>query len=95
MHGYLNLLVAAGVAEAAGAAAVRADEVVDALARLLRLRTSPVLTVGGVLEWPGDDGPLTEGPLDEIAPSARALLRGIGTCSFDEPVADARALRLL
>lgn len=95
MHGYLNLLVAAGVAEAAGAAAVRADEVVAALARLLRLRSRPIFTSTGVLEWPGEDGPITEGPLHDIAASARALLRGIGTCSFEEPVADARALGLV
>lgn len=95
MHGYLNLLVAAGVAEAAGAAAVRADEVVAALARLLRLRSRPILTSTGVLEWPGEDGPITEGRLHDIAASARALLRGIGTCSFEEPVADARALGLV
>lgn len=94
MHGYLNLLVAAGVAEAAGAAAVRAPEVVDAIARILQLTRTPMFTAGGVLEWLDGDRPLTEGPLHEIAPGARALVRGIGTCSFEEPVADARALGL-
>ena len=94
MHGYLNLLVAAGVAEAAGAAAVRAPEVVAALARILTLTSRPVLTPTGVLTWHDGPGPLTEGPLHDIAPSARALVRGIGTCSFDTPRADARSLDL-
>jgi hypothetical protein len=94
MHGYLNLLVAAGVAEAAGAAAVRAPEVVDAIARILQLTRTPMFTAGGVLEWVDGNGPLTEGPLHEIAPGARALVRGIGSCSFEDPVADARALGL-
>lgn len=94
MHGYLNLLIAAGVAEAAGAAAVRAPEVVDAIARILQLTRRPVFTAGGVLEWTDGNGPLTEGPLHELAPGARALVRGIGTCSFDEPVSEARALGL-
>jgi hypothetical protein len=95
MHGYLNLLIAAGVAQAAGPAAMRAPEVVHALARILSLTSRPVLTPGGVLEWRDGSGPLTEGPLHELAPGARALLRSIGTCSFDDPVADARALALL
>ena len=94
-HGYLNLLVAAGVAEAAGAAAVRAPDVIATLARILQLTTRPVLTPGGILEWCDDGGPRTEGPLHEIAPSARALLRGIGTSAFDTSVTDARALGLL
>ena len=95
MYGYLNLLIAAGVAQAAGPAAMRAPEVVHALARILSLTSRPVLTPGGVLEWRDGNGPLTEGPLHELAPGARALLRSIGTCSFDDPVADARALALL
>lgn len=94
MHGYLNLLVAAGVAEAAGAAAVRAPEVVAALARILTLTSRPALTATGVLAWRDEAGPLTEGPLHDIAPSARALVRGIGTCAFDAPVAEARQLTL-
>ncbi len=93
--GYLNLLVAAGVAESAGAAAVRAPEVVAALARLLSLTSPPVISAGGVLEWAASDGPLTEGRLHDIAASARALVRGIGTCWFEEPVAEARALHLV
>ncbi len=95
MLGYLNLLVAAGVAEAAGAAAVRAPEVVAALARLLTLTSPPVISAGGVLEWLGSDGPLTEGRLCDIAASARALVRGIGTCWFEEPAAEAQALHLV
>lgn len=93
--GYLNLLVAAGVAEAVGAAAVRAPEVVAALARLLALTSTPVISAGGVLEWAGDNGPLTEGRLGDMAASARALVRGIATHAFDDAVADARALHLV
>jgi hypothetical protein len=94
MHGYLNLVIAAGVAQSAGPAAVRAPEVVDALARILSLRSTPIFTPGGVLEWLDEDGPLTEGPLLALSPAARALLRSIGTCSFEEPVADAHGLGL-
>ncbi len=94
-HGYLNLLVAAGVAQAAGAAAVRAPEVIVTLARLLQLTGRPLFTAGGNLEWSDAGGPRTEGPLHDIAPSARALLRGIGTSAFDASVTDARGLGLL
>lgn len=93
--GYLNLVLAAGVAEGAGRAAVQSLEVQEAVRRLLALQNVPHWIGHSAIEWCGDHGPIIEGPIDQFAIAGRAVIRSIGTCSFDEPVADGRHIRLL
>ena len=95
MLGYLNLVLAAGIAEGAGRAAVQSAEVRATVSRLLSVTTTPAWVGHAQVEWRGPRGPIIEGPLDHFAVSGRALIRSIGTCSFDEPVADARRLGLV
>lgn len=95
MFGFLNLVLGAGIAEGAGRAAAQSAEVCATVAHLLGVASPPAWLGHGGLEWRGDHGPVIEGPLDQFAVSGRALVRSIGTCSFEEPIADARRLGLL
>ena len=93
--GFLNLLIAAGVAEGAGRAAAQSAEVCATVEHLLVLDAPPTWSGHSQVEWGDSRGPIVEGPIDQFAVAARALVRSIGTCSFDEPVADARRTGLL
>jgi hypothetical protein len=95
MFGYLNVVLAAGIAEGAGRAAVQSAEVCATVARLLSVTTTPSWRGHAQVEWRGPRGPIIEGPLEQFAVSGRALIRSIGTCSFSEPVADARRIGLI
>lgn len=94
MHGFLNLVLAAGVAEGAGRAAVQSPEVMATVERLLALTDAPHFAGHAVIEWPAGSKAIIEGPLEPFAISGRALVRSIGTCSFEEPVGEAKALGL-
>ncbi|MDQ3592410.1 MAG: hypothetical protein M3386_05860 [Actinomycetota bacterium] len=95
MFGYLNLVLAAGIAEGAGRAAVQSGDVIATVERLLSVTEPPRLAGHSVIDWHGAHGPIIEGPLEPFAVSGRALVRSIGSCSFDQPVAEARALGLV
>lgn len=95
MLGFLNLVLAAGIAEGAGRAAAQSAEVCDTVAHLLSVTTPPSWIGHAQVEWCGPHGPIIEGPLDTFVVSGRALIRSIGTCSFDEPVEGARRIGLL
>jgi hypothetical protein len=95
MLGFLNVVLAAGIAEGAGRAAVQSLEVCATVARLLSVTTTPSWVGHALVEWRGPRGPIIEGPLEDFAVSGRALIRSIGTCSFDEPVAGARGIGLI
>jgi hypothetical protein len=95
MFGFLNLVLAAGIVEGAGRAAAQSAEVCATVAHLLTVSTAPTWLGHSVFEWRGDHGPVVEGPLEQFAVSGRALVRSIGTCSFEEPIADARRIGLL
>lgn len=95
MYGYLNLVLAAGVAAGAGRAAVRSPEVLATIERVLSLTEAPRFVSPSVVEWRGPRGPIIEGPLESFALAGRALIRSIGSCSFEEPVNEARGLALL
>lgn len=95
MNGFLNLLLAAGIVEGAGRAAAHSIEVCATVAHLLGVTTTPTWHGHAGIEWAGDHGPVIEGPLDQFAVSGRALVRSIGTCSFEDPIADARRIGLL
>ena len=77
MLGYLNVVLAAGIAEGAGRAAVQSREVGATVARLLSVTTSPSLVGHAQVEWRGPHGPIIEGPLEHFAVSGRALIRSI------------------
>ena len=93
--GYLNLVMAAGVAEGAGRAAVQSDEVQAAVCRLLAVEQTPHWVGHAALEWRGDHGPIIEGPIDQFAIAGRGLIRSIGTCWLEEPMATGRAVGLI
>lgn len=95
MFGYLNLVLAAGIAEGAGRAAVQSAEVCATVARLLSVTTTPSWLGHAQVDWRGPRGPIIEGPLEQFAVSGRAVIRSIGTCSFSEPVAEARRIGLI
>ena len=95
MFGFLNVVLGAGIAEGAGRAAVQSVEVGATVAHLLSLRTPPSWVGHAAVEWRGANGPIIEGPLDHFAVSGRALIRSVGTCSFEEPVEDARRIGLI
>jgi hypothetical protein len=95
MLGYLNLVLGAGIAEGAGRAAVQSRDVRATVTRLLSLTTTPSWVGHAQVEWRGPGGPIIEGPLEHFAVAGRALIRSIGTCSFSEPVADARRIGLI
>jgi hypothetical protein len=95
MFGFLNVVLGAGIAEGAGRAAVQSVEVGAAVAHLLSLRTTPSWRGHTAMEWRGTNGPVIEGPLDHFAVSGRALIRSVGTCSFEEPVEEARRIGLV
>lgn len=95
MLGYLNLVLAAGIAEGAGRSAVQSAEVSATVARLLSVTNIPSWIGHAQVDWRGPHGPIIEGPLEQFAVSGRALIRSIGTCSFEEPVEDARRIGLI
>jgi hypothetical protein len=79
MHGFLNVLAAAAL--------LAAGHHVDAMLPLLEERDAAELTFGDEgLAWRGHEARLT------AAHTARRLLRSFGSCSFDEPVEQLRAL---
>jgi hypothetical protein len=93
--GYLNLILAAGIAEGAGRAAAQSADVASTVAHLLSLRSSPRWVGHAAIEWQGEHGPIIEGPLDHFAVAGRALIRSIGTHTFEAPVEDARRIGLV
>lgn len=93
--GYLNLVLAAGIAEGAGRAAVQSREVQATVCRLLALQHPPNWVGHNAIEWCGDHGPIIEGPLDQFAVAGRGIIRSIGTCSFADPLDDARQTGLI
>jgi hypothetical protein len=93
--GYLNLVLAAGIAEGAGRAAVQSREVQATVCRLLALQNPPNWVGHHAVEWSGDHGPIIEGPLDQFAIAGRGVIRSIGTCSFEDPLDDARQIGLM
>jgi hypothetical protein len=95
MLGFLNVVLAAGIAEGAGRAAAQSPEVGATVAHLLSLSNPPSWIGHHQIEWSGPHGPVIEGPVDDFAVAGRALIRSIGTCSFEEPVDDARRIGLL
>ena len=95
MLGYLNVVLGAGIVEGAGRSASQSREVRTAVAHLLGVQTAPTWLGHGLIEWRGSHGPVIEGPLDHFAMAGRGLVRSIGTCSFEEPVSDARRIGLL
>lgn len=95
LFGYLNLVLAAGIVEGAGRSAAQSPEVRATVAYLLSVQTAPSWLGHALVEWCGDHGPIIEGPLDPFAVSGRALVRSVGTCSFEEPVEDARRIGLV
>ncbi|BCS33165.1 hypothetical protein TBR22_A23920 [Luteitalea sp. TBR-22] len=95
MIGFLNLVLAAGIAEGAGRAAAQSPEVCATVSHLLGVSSAPSWLGHSVVEWRGDHGAVIEGPLDQFAVAGRALVRSIGTCSFEEPVTEARGIGLL
>jgi hypothetical protein len=95
MLGFLNVVLGAGIAEGAGRAAVQSAEVGATVAHLLSITGLPAWVGHDQVEWGGAHGPTIEGPLDQFAVSGRALIRSIGTCSFEEPVDGARRIGLI
>jgi hypothetical protein len=95
MLGYLNVVLAAGIAEGAGRAAAQSPDVCATVAHLLSVTSVPTWRGHEQVDWSGPHGSIIEGPLEPFAISGRALIRSIGTCSFEEPVADARRIGLL
>ena len=95
MFGFLNLVLGAGIVEGAGRAAAQSVEVNATVARLLGVRGHPTWLGHSSIEWRGANGPIIEGPLEPFSVSGRALIRSIGTCSFEEPVEDARRIGLI
>ena len=80
MHGFLNLLVAALLVRT-GAAAADAQ-------RALEVRDAREFTLGeDAIGWQGHTFTAAA-----CADTRTHLLRSVGSCSFDEPVADLRAL---
>jgi predicted NUDIX family NTP pyrophosphohydrolase len=94
MLGFLNVVLGAGIAEGAGRAAVLSAEVGATVAHLLSVDAVPAWVGHDQIEWGGPHGPTIEGPLDQFAVAGRALIRSIGTCSFEAPVEDARRIGL-
>ena len=95
MFGYLNVVLAAGIAEGAGRSAAQSPEVRATVSHLLSVRTAPAWVGHALVDWRGARGPIVEGPLDPFAVAGRALVRSVGTCSFVEPVTDARRVGLV
>jgi hypothetical protein len=95
MLGFVNVVLAAGIAEGAGRAAAQSAEVRATVAHLLSVTGAPTWVGHDQIEWCGPHGPVIEGPLDHFAIAGRALIRSIGTCSFEEPVGEARRIGLL
>ena len=95
MLGYLNVVLAAGIAEGAGRGAAQSAEVRATVAHLLSVTSAPSWMGHAQVDWSGPHGPIIEGPLDQFAMSGRALIRSIGTCEFEEPIADARRIGLI
>ena len=95
MFGFLNLVLAAGIAEGAGRAAAQSPDVAAAVARLLTVTREPTWVGHAQVDWGDGRRPIIEGPLEPFAVAGRAIIRSIGTCSFDEPVGDARRIALV
>ncbi len=95
LFGFLNLVLGAGIAEGAGRAAAGSGEVRATIARLLEAQEVPSWVGHAAVEWRGPHGPIIEGPVEQFAVAGRALIRSVGTCSFEEPVADARRVGLV
>lgn len=95
MLGFVNLVLAAGVAEGAGRAAAQSAEVIATVAGLLGVTNTPTWVGHTQVDWRGPHGPIIEGPLGAFAVSGRGLIRSIGTCSFEEPIEDARRVGLI
>ncbi len=84
MHGFLNVYGAALLAHAHGLSAAELEPVIaDTDARSFRLDASG-------FAWRG-----TLVPAARIATLREGMLGGYGSCSFDEPVTDLRALHML
>jgi len=95
MLGFVNVVLAAGIANGAGRAAAGRAEVRAAVSHLLSAESAPAWVGDDHVAWHDAHGQVIEGSLDEVAASGRALIRSIGTCSFEEPVAEARRIGLL
>ncbi|HTV03480.1 MAG TPA: hypothetical protein VMF13_23210 [Luteitalea sp.] len=95
LFGYLNVVLGAGIVEGAGRSASQSPELCATVAHLLGVRAAPTWLGHALIEWCGDHGPVIEGPLEDFAVAGRALVRSIGTCSFEEPVEDARRIGLI
>ena len=81
MHGFLNLLVAALILRTAAGTAADAQ-------RALEVRDPREFTLGeDAISWEGRAFTAAA-----CADTRTHLLRSVGSCSFDEPVADLRAL---
>ena len=93
--GYLNLVLAAGIAEGAGRAAAQSGEVRSTVARLLAVTTAPRWMGHAQVAWGGSNGPIIEGPLDQFAIAGRALIRSIATVVVGAPIAEARRIGLM
>jgi hypothetical protein len=90
MFGFLNLLLAAAIGRSLLQAGAPATDVVATL--------TGVLDAGGAAQVVWEPTAITwlghRVDLDGLA-AARRTLRGFGSCSFDEPVAELRSLGLL
>ncbi len=92
--GFVNVVLAAGMAAVNGRAAARDSESRATVTQLLSMG-EPAFGDGleVVLRGPADRP--SEGRFEELAAAGRSLLLSIGTCSFEEPVAEARRVGLL
>lgn len=95
MLGFLNLVLGAGIAEGAGRAAAQSPDVCATVAHLLTVTGCPTWLGHAQIDWGDGRGPIIEGPLEQFAVSGRAIIRSIGTCSFEEPIEDARRIGLI
>ena len=95
MLGFLNIVLGAGIAEGAGRAAAQSADICTTVAHLLAVAEVPTWIGHAQVAWGDGRGPIIEGPLEQFAVSGRAIIRSIGTCSFEEPVDDARRIGLI
>jgi hypothetical protein len=95
MLGFLNVVIGAGIAEGAGRAAAQSPDVCATVSHLLSVGDRPSWMGHAQMGWGDARGPIVEGPLDQFAVAGRAIIRSIGTCSFEEPVDDARRIGVL
>jgi hypothetical protein len=95
MLGFLNLVLGAGIAEGAGRAAAQSVDICATVAHLLGVTGVPTWIGHAQIDWGDSRGPIIEGPLEQFAVSGRAIIRSIGTCSFEEPLDEARRIGLI